>query len=158
MTVVILVTLGTFGFSAVAIDVASVATVGVGVGVGVATAAVVVAGAAAEEVPGEAEPVDWVEGAEQPARSTAEPRAEADEARWQGRLTALIAYRAAGHDWPRHKATITGEEHELGVWLHTQRFKQRRGELELGRADALDAGVPGWRAGRPRGRQPLGRS
>ncbi|TSE15732.1 hypothetical protein B1A87_007305 [Arthrobacter sp. KBS0703] len=43
------------------------------------------------------------------------PRAEADEARWQARLTALIAYRAAGNNWPRHKATITGEEHELGV-------------------------------------------
>lgn len=37
------------------------------------------------------------------------PRAEADENRWQERLTALVEYRAAGNDWPRHKAVITGE-------------------------------------------------
>jgi hypothetical protein len=86
------------------------------------------------------------------------PRAEADEQRWQERLAALVAYRAAGHDWPRHKAVITGEEHELGVWLHSQRFKARRGEVEPEKADGLDAALPGWRAGRPRGRQPLGRS
>ncbi|MDQ0618495.1 hypothetical protein [Arthrobacter globiformis] len=46
------------------------------------------------------------------------PRAEADEDRWQERLAALVGYRAAGNDWPRHKGVITGEEHELGVWLH----------------------------------------
>lgn len=55
------------------------------------------------------------------------PRVEADEDRWQVRLTALSAYRAAGNDWPRHKAFVTGEEHELGVWLHTQRYKAHRG-------------------------------
>jgi hypothetical protein len=82
------------------------------------------------------------------------PRAVADEARWQDRLTALAAYRASGQDWPRHKATITGDEHELGVWLHTQRFKQRRAELDPLKAQALDAAVPGWRAGRTRGRKP----
>lgn len=81
------------------------------------------------------------------------PRAETDEARWQQRLTALIAYRAAGNDWPRHKASITGEEHELGVWLHSQRFKARRGELDGQKAAALDAAVPGWRTGRQRGRR-----
>lgn len=48
------------------------------------------------------------------------PRAEADEARWQEQLAALAAYRAAGNDWPRHKAVIAGEEHALGVWLHFQ--------------------------------------
>ncbi|MBT2548964.1 hypothetical protein [Arthrobacter sp. ISL-65] len=35
------------------------------------------------------------------------PRAEADEARWHDRLKALVAYREAGNDWPRHKAVIT---------------------------------------------------
>jgi hypothetical protein len=49
------------------------------------------------------------------------PRAVADEARWQDRLAALARYRAAGHDWPRHKAAVAGEEHDLGVWLHSQR-------------------------------------
>jgi hypothetical protein len=82
------------------------------------------------------------------------PRAVADEARWQDRLAALMAYRAAGHDWPRHKATLTGEEHELGVWLHTQRYKHRRGELEPAKALAMDESVPGWRSGRRRGRKP----
>ncbi|MFJ5696582.1 helicase associated domain-containing protein [Arthrobacter sp. NPDC093139] len=81
------------------------------------------------------------------------PRAEADEERWQVRLTALVAYRAAGNDWPRHKAFITGEEHDLGVWLHTQRYKARRGDLDPQKTDALDAAVPGWRTGRPRGRR-----
>ncbi|MFJ5696638.1 helicase associated domain-containing protein [Arthrobacter sp. NPDC093139] len=58
-------------------------------------------------------------------------RAEADKDRWQERLTALSEYRAAGNDWPRHKAFVTGEEHDLSVWLHTQRCKARRGELGL---------------------------
>jgi hypothetical protein len=65
-----------------------------------------------------------------------------------------VAYLASGQDWPRHKATVTGEEHELGVWLHTQRFRQHRGELDPAKADALDAAAPGWRTGRTRGRKP----
>lgn len=82
------------------------------------------------------------------------PRVEADEHRWQERLAALSAYRAAGNDWPRHKAFVTGEEHDLGVWLHTLRYKARRGELAVNKAEALDTAVPGWRMGRPRGRKP----
>jgi hypothetical protein len=54
-----------------------------------------------------------------------------------------VAYLAAGQDWPRHKATVIAQEHELGVWLHTQRFRQRRGELDPAKADALDAAAPG---------------
>jgi hypothetical protein len=80
------------------------------------------------------------------------PRAEADEERWLARLEALTAYRAAGKDWPRHKATITGEEHDLGVWLHAQRSKLRQGRLGDDKAAALNEAVPGWRAGRKRGR------
>ncbi|MFF1385740.1 helicase associated domain-containing protein [Arthrobacter sp. NPDC058288] len=80
-------------------------------------------------------------------------RVVSDEARWQGRLGALVKYRAAGHDWPRHKATVTGEEHELGVWLHTQRYKARRGDLDPAKKTALDTAVPGWSAGRTRGRK-----
>jgi hypothetical protein len=77
-----------------------------------------------------------------------------DEERWQEQLAALKAYRDAGNDWHRHKAFITNEEHELGVWLHTQRYKQRRGELDAEKASALDQTVPGWRVGRMRGRPP----
>lgn len=85
------------------------------------------------------------------------PRVEADEKRWHQRLAALKAYRAAGNDWPRHKAVITGEEHELGVWLHSQRFKQRRDELDADKTAALDSDGPGWRVGRKRGRPPAAR-
>lgn len=80
------------------------------------------------------------------------PRVEADEERWHRRLAELKAYRAAGNDWPRHKAVITGEEHELGIWLHSQRMKQRRNQLDAQKTAALDAAVPGWRTGRKRGR------
>jgi hypothetical protein len=83
------------------------------------------------------------------------PRVEADEERWHRRLEELRAYRAAGNDWPRHKAVITGQEHELGIWLHSQRFKHRRGDLKAGKAAALDAAVPGL-AQRPEARPTAG--
>jgi hypothetical protein len=82
------------------------------------------------------------------------PRSVADDDRWQARLKALAKYRAAGHDWPRHKSSVTGEEHELGIWLHSQRQKARSGELDPAKARALDDAVPGWRKGRQRGRKP----
>lgn len=82
------------------------------------------------------------------------PRTEADEARWHDRLEALSAYRQSGNDWPRHKATIKGEEHDLGVWLHLQRSKLHRGQLDPAKAQALDETVPGWREGRRRGPKP----
>lgn len=83
------------------------------------------------------------------------PRADADENRWQERLQALVEYRAAGHDWPRHKAPASGEEHELGVWLHSQRYKLRNGQMSPQKTDVLDSNAPGWRTGRKRGRRPL---
>jgi hypothetical protein len=82
------------------------------------------------------------------------PQAVADENRWQDRFQALAEYRAAGHDWPRHKSSVAGVEHELGVWLHAQRQKARRGDLDPAKAKALDEAVPGWRKGRQRGRKP----
>lgn len=80
-------------------------------------------------------------------------RVAADEARWQQRLAEVAGYRAAGQDWPRHKSTDTETEHDLGVWLHTQRYTLRRGELDPAKKTALDATVPGWSAGRTRGRK-----
>lgn len=79
------------------------------------------------------------------------PRATADESRWWKRLAALKAYRASGQDWPRHKGATSAAEHQLGVWVHTQRFKLCRGEMTPAKAQALDAAVPGWRTGRARG-------
>ncbi|MBT2546860.1 helicase associated domain-containing protein [Arthrobacter sp. ISL-65] len=67
---------------------------------------------------------------------------------------ALVAYRDAGNDWPRHKAVITGDEHDLGIWLHLQRSKLRRGELDEAKTQTLDEAVPGWRNGRQRGWRP----
>lgn len=84
------------------------------------------------------------------------PRADADEARWHDRFEALVAYLDAGNDRPRHKAVITGEEHDLCKWLHLQRAKLYRGELDAAKAKALDAAIPGWRIGRQRGRKPKG--
>jgi hypothetical protein len=82
------------------------------------------------------------------------PRPVADEARWQDRFTALVRCRAAGHDWPRHQKVPFGEEYDLGLWLHAQRQKARRGDLSPAKAQALDEALPGWRAGRQRGRKP----
>jgi hypothetical protein len=81
------------------------------------------------------------------------PRAETDEARWQERLATLVEYRTAGNDWPRHKAPAVGLEHDLGVWLHFQRAKLHCGELDEAKALELDRVLPGWRAGRRRGRK-----
>ena len=78
----------------------------------------------------------------------------ADEARWQARLAALTAYRAAGQDWPKYRAKAGSEEHRLGVWLHAQRIRHRNGKLNAARAEALNAAVPGWRTGGPPGRKP----
>ena len=81
-------------------------------------------------------------------------RAAADEARWHGRLAELVEFRQEGNDWPRHHDFESEREHALGVWIHTQRYKHRRGELVAARIKLLDASVPGWRAGRTKGRPP----
>ncbi|MDZ4351668.1 MAG: helicase associated domain-containing protein [Arthrobacter sp.] len=81
-------------------------------------------------------------------------REATDEARWQGRLTDLVEFRAEGRDWPRHRGYDSEREHTLGVWIHTQRYKRRRGDLDPMKAMLLDAAVPGWQAGRTRGRPP----
>ncbi|MDB6077893.1 MAG: Helicase associated protein [Akkermansiaceae bacterium] len=85
----------------------------------------------------------------------ADNRREAtDEARWHQRLGQLMAYREEGNDWPRHHDSDSDREHTLGVWIHTQRYKRRRGELNPVRLKLLDDAVPGWQLGRTRGRPP----
>ncbi|MGO4807056.1 helicase associated domain-containing protein [Arthrobacter sp. 2MCAF15] len=82
-----------------------------------------------------------------------ENRREAeDEARWQHRLAQLVDFRQEGNDWPRHKDCDSEREHTLGVWIHTQRYKNRRNELDPVKVKLLDAAAPGWQAGRTRGR------
>lgn len=85
---------------------------------------------------------------------TRNARAVADEARWHLRLAQLVDFREQGNDWPRHKKCDSELEHTLGVWVHAQRQKHRRGELDAEKVKLLDAAVPGWQAGRTRGRPP----
>jgi hypothetical protein len=82
------------------------------------------------------------------------PRAAADEARWHARLAQLADFRAEGNDWPRHHDYASEREHTLGVWIHTQRYKHRRGDLDPARTKLLDQAFPGWQTGRTRGRPP----
>ncbi|SKB73699.1 Helicase associated domain-containing protein [Arthrobacter sp. 49Tsu3.1M3] len=79
-------------------------------------------------------------------------RAAAEEARWHRRLAQLVVFREEGNDWPRHKNCDSEREHTLGVWVHAQRQKHRHGELEAEKVKLLDTAVPGWQAGRTRGR------
>ena len=81
-------------------------------------------------------------------------RAAADEARWHQRLAQLVAFRAEGHDWPRHHDYASEREHTLGVWIHTQRSTHRAGDLDPVKLTLLDDAVPGWQTGRTRGRPP----
>lgn len=81
-------------------------------------------------------------------------RKDKDEARWNLRLQELTAHMAAGNDWPRHKRTDTEEERALGMWLHIQRMKYRRNELNQDKEEQLNMLLPGWRDGRTRGRPP----
>ena len=75
-----------------------------------------------------------------------------DEARWHRRLAQLVDFRHEGNDWPRHRECDSKREHTLGVWIHTQRSKRRRGKLDVVKVRLLDAAVPGWQVGRTRGR------
>jgi hypothetical protein len=81
-------------------------------------------------------------------------RGAENEARWHDRLAELVAFREEGTDWPRHHHYASEREHALGVWIHTQRYKRRRGELDPVKVKLLDDTVPGWQAGRTRGRPP----
>jgi hypothetical protein len=77
-----------------------------------------------------------------------------NETRWNQRLLDLGEYTAAGNDWPRHKKTDTEEERVLGMWLHIQRMKYRRRELDHNKEAQLNARLPAWSIGRVRGRPP----
>lgn len=89
-------------------------------------------------------------------RGWAQSRREfADDARWHERLAQLVVFRDEGNDWPRHHDFDSEREHTLGVWIHTQRYKRRRGVLDPVRITLLDAALPGWETGRTRGRPPL---
>jgi hypothetical protein len=81
-------------------------------------------------------------------------RKDNDEARWNRRLIEHTAHMAAGNDWPSHKRTDTEEERLLGMWLHIQRMKKRRNELDHDKEAQLNTILPGWRDGRTRGRPP----
>lgn len=79
------------------------------------------------------------------------PSAAADEVRWQGRITELRDFLTGDNDWPRHHHYASELEHTLRVWVHAQRQKRRRGDVDPATARLLDDTVPGWRTGRTRG-------
>lgn len=81
-------------------------------------------------------------------------RTDKDAKRWNQRLQELTGYMAASNGWPRHKKTDTEEERVLGMWLHIQRMKCRRNELDQDKETRLNTLLPGWRDGRTRGRPP----
>ncbi|MGY3318141.1 helicase associated domain-containing protein [Arthrobacter sp. TE12232] len=81
------------------------------------------------------------------------PRAVEDESRWHDRLAQLAGFRAEGNDWPRHHHFASAQEQTLGVWIHTQRYTHRRGDLDSEKVRLLDDVVPGWQTGRTRGRR-----
>lgn len=85
-------------------------------------------------------------------------RKDCDERRWNERLRELNDYMAAGNDWPRHKKTDTEVERVLGMWLHIQRMKYRRNELDQDKEAQLNTLLAGWRDGRTRGRPPGSRN
>lgn len=75
------------------------------------------------------------------------------EVRWKQRLAEVGDYMSRGNDWPRHNKTVVKEERVLGVWLHGQRINYRKGALDAAKEAQMDAVLPGWRQGRPRGRR-----
>lgn len=87
-----------------------------------------------------------------PGWEKASTRKADDEARWHNRLAEVIHYRTDGNDWPRHKKADTEQERLLGVWLHIQRIKHRRNQLDQNKEARLNEHLPGWRSGRVRGR------
>ncbi|MEO3931971.1 helicase associated domain-containing protein [Micrococcaceae bacterium Sec7.4] len=103
--------------------------------------------------------IAWVTEEGRFPRDRSDDKGERSMARWlsdrrreaaEGTLDP--AHREEGHDWPRHKGCTSEREHTLGVWIHTQRHKHRRGELDPVKVTFLDAAAPGWQAGRTRGR------
>lgn len=94
----------------------------------------------------------YIEGLDRVPGWEGSPRAAADDARWHDRLAQLADFRAAGNDWPRHRNYDSDREHTLGVWIHAQRQKHRRGDLDPRKIKLLDEALPGWRTGRRRGR------
>jgi hypothetical protein len=81
-------------------------------------------------------------------------RKDDDEARWNQRLQELTDYMVGGNKWPRHKRIDSEAERVLGMWLHIQRMKYRRDELDQEKETQLNTLLPGWRDGRTRGRPP----
>lgn len=89
-----------------------------------------------------------------PGWDTPRRQKEQREELWNQRFTEVLAYRAAGNDWPLHKEATSEQERLLGVWLHSQRITYRDGTLRPDREQRLNTELPGWRQGRRPGRRP----
>jgi hypothetical protein len=64
---------------------------------------------------------------------------------WKQRLAELAAYRASSREWPPQDTDSSPEERELLAWVHKQRIRLLRCELDKAKADALDDVFPDWR-------------
>ncbi len=62
---------------------------------------------------------------------------------WDANADELVAFRAAHGTWPSKWAADPAEK-RLGKWLGHQRTDARKGTLEAGRRERLDADAPGW--------------
>jgi Helicase associated domain len=64
---------------------------------------------------------------------------------WRQRLAALAAYRASSRELSPQDANPSPEERELLAWVHKQRVRLLRCELDKAKIDALDEIFPDWR-------------
>lgn len=72
------------------------------------------------------------------------------EAVWQANLKELVAWRLANNgQWPSWQYSADEDEKRLGVWVHGQRYREKKYPLGKHRRDLLDAAAPGWDERRP---------
>lgn len=67
-----------------------------------------------------------------------------EEARFPGRLQAVIDFKARYRRLPSYRNWVSEDESAMGVWLHTLRQAAAGGRLPLMMKTALDRSLPGW--------------
>ena len=72
-------------------------------------------------------------------------RSKPHDLTWRQRLAALAVYRASSRESPPQDTDPSPEERELLAWVHKQRIRLLRCELDKAKIDALDKVFPDWR-------------